>query len=327
MRIIRGLHNLGCFSGELAAGCVATLGAFDGLHLGHRAVLGQLMQESQRRQLPSVVVIFEPLPREYFAPLQAPARLMSLREKAEGLDQLGVDFLLVVRFNARLRNMEAAAFIESVFIAGLNVAHLILGDDTHFGRGGKGDIELLRSYGQAHNFDVVSTSTCAVDGARVSSSLIREMLEAGEFDRAEKLLGGPYTISGKVIYGKQLGRSLGAPTANIALHRLRAAMAGVYAVEVRTRLKGGARGSGQTERWQRGVANVGTRPTVDEGIEAILEVHLLDFKADLYGSRLDVRFRHRIRDEVRFESLQLLQQQIAQDFIAARAWFDTNGIV
>lgn len=322
MRIIRGLHNLGYFRRELSAGSVATLGAFDGLHLGHKKVLGQLLEESRRQQLPSVVMVMEPLPREYFAPMQAPARLMSLREKAEGLRELGVDFLLVLRFDERLRNMEAGDFIERVFLSGLNVAHVIMGDDTHFGHGGEGDFELLRRYSGEHGFAVEPTTTCTVDGERVSSSRIRTLLERGDFAQAERLLGRPYTISGKVIYGRQLGRSLGAPTANIALHRLRAAMAGVYAVEVRIRRPAAA---AETETGDsncfRGVANVGTRPTVDDSIEAILEVHILDYDGGLYGARLDVRFMQRIRDEKRFENVEQLQAQIQRDFATARGWF------
>lgn len=324
MRIIRGLHNLGSHRSAFSGGSVATLGAFDGLHLGHRAVLDQLLREARKRELPSVVVILEPLPREYFAPLKAPARLMSLREKAEGLAKLGIDYLLVVRFDARLRNMEADAFSQRVFVDGLNVALLIMGDDTHFGRGGEGDIESLRKFASLRSFEVVSTDTLLLEGERVSSSRIRELLEKGDFSAAERLLGRPYSISGKVIYGRQLGRTIGASTANIALHRLRAAMAGVYAVEVAQRAGVSASPAQMQREWYRGVANVGTRPTVNESIQAILEVHLLDFDGDLYGARLDVRFRHRLRDEQRFETLELLQEQIKRDINSARQWFGQN---
>ncbi|MBT8150323.1 MAG: riboflavin biosynthesis protein RibF, partial [Gammaproteobacteria bacterium] len=238
----------------------------------------------------------------------------------------GIDYLLVIRFNGQLRNMSAEAFIERVFINGLNVAHLIMGDDSHFGRGGEGDVELLRKYGEQHNFKVVPTKTCAVDGERVSSSRIRQLLEAGELGKAERLLGRPYTISGKVIYGRQLGRTLGAPTANIALHRLRAAMAGVYAVEARICRQDASRGDHESPRWHAGVANVGTRPTLNESIEAMLEVHLLDYAQSLYGARLEIRFLQWLREEQRFESLDLLKQQIQRDIDAARQWFASQQI-
>ncbi|MBT8149734.1 MAG: riboflavin biosynthesis protein RibF, partial [Gammaproteobacteria bacterium] len=232
MQIIRGLHNLfGRDVDALAGGCVATMGAFDGLHCGHRAVLDHLVAIARGRQLPAVVVILEPLPREYFAPLDAPSRLMSFREKVQGFAALGIDYLLVVRFDDAVRNTEATDFIEQVFVRGLRVAHLVMGDDSHFGRSGSGDFALLEQLGAKHGFTVEPTSTFSLGGERVSSTRIRELLEQGKFDLAGQLLGRPYTISGKVIYGRQLGRELGAPTANIELQRIRAAMSGVYAIE------------------------------------------------------------------------------------------------
>ncbi|NNC55163.1 MAG: riboflavin biosynthesis protein RibF, partial [Pseudomonadales bacterium] len=201
------------------------------------------------------------------------------------------------------------------------VVHLIMGADSHFGRGGEGEVELLRSYGKQYNFDVAPTPTCEVGGERVSSSRIRVLLEAGELEKAGQLLGRPYTISGKVIYGRQLGRTLGAPTANIALHRLRTAMAGVYAVEARLISRGALQTEQDSAHWHAGVANVGTRPTVNESIQAILEVYLLNYRGDLYGSRLEIRFRQWLREEQRFDSLDMLKAQIQRDIEAATAWF------
>ncbi len=328
MELIRGLHNLQIkhrsnLSGE---GTVLTIGAFDGLHLGHRSVINHVVARAAETGLPSVVVTLEPLPREYFVPMDAPARLMSFREKFEGLAEWGVDRVLVVRFDDKMRNMDAVEFIERVFVEGLNARHIVVGDDLRFGRNGGGDFELLNSLGRKHGFTVEDTETLGVIGKRVSSTRIREMLEQGDFSGAESLLGRPYSISGKVVYGQQLGRTLGTPTANVELHRLRTAMSGVYAVEVF--VHGGERKANPEfaseplyHQWHRAVANVGTRPTVNDSIKAILEVHLLGFVGDLYRKRITVRFRKKIREEKKFASLDLLTEKIHQDKQTARDFF------
>ena len=324
MQIIRGLHNLfGRYQNALPDGCIATMGAFDGLHKGHRAVLDHVVHTARKRQLPAVVVILEPLPREYFAPREAPSRLMSFREKVEGFRALGIDFLLVVRFDDGVRNTDATDFIERVFVQGLAVEHLVMGDDSQFGRSGSGDFALLKTLAVQHGFSVEPTPTLTAGGERVSSTRIRELLEQGDFAAAELLLGRPYAISGKVIYGRQLGRELGAPTANIGLHRNRAAMSGVYAIEASVVGDAVMQGESQSEaiNWLPGVANVGTRPTVDAAIKAILEVHLLDFSGDLYGNHMQVRFLRKLRDEQRFANVDLLQKQIQCDVNEARRWF------
>ena len=326
VQIIRGLHNLfGRYSGALSGGCVATMGAFDGLHRGHRAVLDHLLGCARARQLPAVVVILEPLPREYFAPLDAPSRLMSFREKVEGFAALDIDYLLVIRFDDAMRNTEATDFIQRVFVHGLRVAHLVMGDDSHFGRGGSGDFALLEKLGAQHQFSVESTPTFALAEKRVSSTRIRELLEQGQFELAEQLLGRPYTISGKVIYGRQLGRELGAPTANIELQRIRAALSGVYAIEASLAQGRQIWADAGSASWLPGVANVGTRPTVGEGLKAILEVHLLDFSGNLYGNHMHVRFMHKLRDEQRFASVDKLQAQIKRDITQARQWFNAGS--
>ncbi len=308
MELIRGLHNLR--PGH--RGCVATIGAFDGVHLGHRAVIRHLQEKAAEYRLPSVVIVFEPLPREYLAPVEAPARLMSFREKFVALDALGVSRLLCIRFNEQLRSMSAERFVEEIFADGLGARYVVLGDDFRFGRAREGDLELMQALGRRHGFLAVPTPTCTSEGERVSSTRIREALAAADFGLAQRLLGRPYSISGKVIYGRQLGASMGTPTANLKLQRLRAPLSGVYAVEV----------SGAGLQQARGVANVGTRPTLGDSIEANLEVHLLDREVGLYGQHIDVLFRHKLRDERRFDSVDELRRRIAADIEATRAWFE-----
>ncbi len=307
MELIRGLHNLR----SAHRGCVATIGAFDGVHCGHRAVIRQLLDKSAELALPSIVIVFEPLPREYFSPLNAPARLTSFREKFVALEALGVDRILRIRFTEQLQTMSAQDFIDTIFVKGLGVAHVALGDDFRFGNDREGDFRLLSAQGGRYGFHVEPTVTFANEGERVSSTRIRQALEDADFGLAQTLLGRPYSISGKVVYGRRLGRSLGFPTANLELHRLRAPLSGVYAVEVCSQGFNGVMG----------VANVGTRPTVDDSIKANLEVHLLDTEMDLYGKRIEVVFRHKLRDEKKFSSIDELKQNITKDVKNARLWF------
>jgi riboflavin kinase/FMN adenylyltransferase len=307
MELIRGLHNLR--PGH--RGCVATIGAFDGVHLGHQAVIRQLLQRSAALALPSVVIVFEPLPREYFSPLNAPARLSSFREKFLALQNLGVDRILRIRFTEDLQTMSAQEFIDILFVQGLGVSHVALGDDFRFGNDREGDFRMLSAQGERYGFDVESTATFTIRDERVSSTRIRQALEEADFELAETLLSRPYSISGKVVYGRQLGRSLGFPTANLELHRLRAPLSGVYAVEV----------TGAGLEKAKGVANVGTRPTVNDSIKANLEVHLLDLNQDLYGQRIEVVFKHKLREEMKFESVDELKENIAKDVKNARLWF------
>lgn len=328
MELVRGIHNIKerhrrsiNVAAANAVGTVLTIGAFDGLHRGHQAVLKHLCHRAKEAGLPSVVVTLEPLPREYFAPLDAPPRLMSFREKFEGLRELGIDRVLMVRFNDAMRNMEAVEFIEQVFVDKLSARHIVVGDDLRFGRDGSGDFQLLEGLARKHQFTVEDTATLALKDNRVSSTRIRQLLEAGEFEAAEALLGRPYTISGKVVYGQQLGRTLGAPTANVELHRLRTAMSGVYAVRVRIHASTAGNRAQAESAWLPAVANVGCRPTVNDSIKAILEVHLLDFNDDLYGRRITVEFHHKIREEKKFESLDLLKAQIHQDIDTAKRYF------
>ena len=310
MELIRGLHNMR----PRHRGCVVTIGAFDGVHLGHQAVIGHLLEKSAELAVPSAIIVFEPLPREYFSPIKAPARIMSFREKFLALRDLGVDRLLRVRFNENLRGMSAQQFVDDIFVAGLGVRYVALGDDFRFGNDREGDLEFIRQQGPRHGYEAGPTPTLLMDGERVSSTRIRSALENARFEEAASLLGRPYSISGKVVYGRQLGQTLGTPTANLALRRLRAPLSGVYAVEV----------SGAGLDRATGVANVGIRPTVDDSIKANLEVHLLDREIGLYGQHIDVIFRHKLREEKKFGSLDELKQNIARDIENARDWFNRH---
>jgi riboflavin kinase/FMN adenylyltransferase len=316
MRLIRGLTNLKRLSGQadspLADGCVATIGNFDGVHLGHKTIIDQVKQKAAELDVPSVVMIFEPQPREFFQGADAPPRLMPFRQKFEALLAEGVDVVLCIRFDERFRSYSAMGFVEDVLIQGLAVRHLVVGDDFRFGCDRAGDFRLLEQVGQEHDFTVENTRTVMVDGERVSSTRVRNALNVNGLKEAERLLGHPYRIHGRIVYGRQLGRQIGAPTANILLHKM-PALRGVYVVRARL----------ETGEWRDGVANIGLRPTVD-GKRPSLEVHLFDFAGTLYGQHLEVVFRHGLRDEVKFDSVDELRQQIARDFEHARAWLANN---
>lgn len=304
---IRGLHNLR----SAHRGCVATIGSFDGVHLGHQAILHQLIETSRQRQLPTVVIVFEPQPHEFFSAEKAPARLMRLREKVNALWAAGVDRVVCLHFNQQMRSLSAEDFIQRVLVDGLDIKHLVVGDDFRFGCDRRGDFALLQHKGQALGFSVSDTHTLEIDGARVSSTRIRQLLESGDFAEAAKLLGKEYSIHGRVVYGKQLGRQLGVPTANVDLRRYRSPLHGVFAVTV-TFVDGEV---------VQGVANIGVRPTVDGGKKPLLEVHLFDFNRSIYGAVIDVIFKRKLRDEQKFASLDELKAQLQTDIAQARDFF------
>lgn len=291
--------------------CVLTIGNFDGIHLGHQALLRLLTNKARSLGLPAVVLTFEPHPREFFAPQKAPARLASLREKLLLLAAAGVDMTRIVRFNARFAALTAEQFIDRVLVDSLHVRHLIVGDDFCFGAGRKGDFALLQAAGERKGFVVEAMTTHALAGERVSSSAVREALAQGNLDRAARLLGRPYSIAGRVVQGEKIGRTIGFPTANIQLKGRRPPLGGIYTVEV----------EGLAAEPVRGVASFGVRPTVDDSGRPTLEVHLLDWTADCYGAHLRVHFLHKQRDEEKFSSLEALSAQIALDAQTARAWF------
>ena len=306
MTFVRGLHNLQ--PGKQKS--VVTIGSFDGVHIGHQAILQQVKDAAERLQLPSVVMTFEPQPREYFSSEKAPARLMRLREKIDALLAFGIDHVVCLKFNSQLRTLSAMDFIDRVLVDGLAVEHLIVGDDFRFGCDRSGDFAMLTERGSQAGFEVMDTATVEIEGQRVSSTLIRQFVERGDFHRAAELLGRPFSISGVVGYGQQLGRELGFPTANVQLNRFSAPLSGVFAVRVDV-----------AGTIYQGAANVGVRPTVGDLIKPILEVHLLDFDDDLYGQRIAVEFVHKIRDEEKFTSLEKLVATITSDVEMIREWF------
>lgn len=310
MELIRGLHNLSRLAlGE--RGCVATIGNFDGVHLGHQAVLGQLAEKGDELGLPTVVITFEPQPQEYFDSGHTPPRLTRMREKLRALRRFSVDRTLVLTFNDQLAALDAQQFIDRVLLSGLGIRYLVVGDDFRFGCRRCGDFEMLKRVGAREGFEVVNMHTFSLAGARVSSTRIREALGGGDMAQAEQLLGRPYRMSGRVAHGNKLGRTIGFPTANIFLHRLVTPVEGVFAVEM----------FGIEGEPVAGVANVGTRPTVGGSTRSLLEVHLFDFKQDIYGCYVDIDFHFRIREERKFASFDALKAQIQQDAQAAKEFF------
>ena len=306
MELIRGLHNL--HPGP--DGCVATIGNFDGVHLGHQAVVAQCREQATRLGLPVTLITFEPQPREFFASAPAPARLTRLREKLQVLNEYGIERVLCLRFDKRLAELTPDAFIRTILVEGLAVKYLVVGDDFRFGRERAGNYALLKQAGDQFGFEVASMHTYHSGTERVSSTRVRDALQQGDLDTAALLLGRPYAMCGRVAHGDKRGRTIGFPTANIFLHRASSPLAGVFAVEV----------AGLGQKPVPGVANVGSRPTVD-GTRALLEVHLFDFDRDIYGAHVQVNFCRKLRQERRFESFEALRQQILLDAQQARDFF------
>jgi len=291
-------------------GCVATIGNFDGVHRGHQALLKLLKDRSQALGLPSLVLTFEPQPAEYFARGAPVPRLTRFREKVHYLAQAGVDKVCVLRFDAVLAALTAESFIEEILCGRLKVKHLIVGDDFRFGHGRQGDVVLLKNAGERLGFTVEIMARVLIEGQRVSSTRIRQALGVADQALAERLLGRPYCMLGRVVYGDQLGRVLGFPTANIYLHRQETAVKGIYVVRLHGIAKTGLAG----------VANVGTRPTVG-GTRTLLEVHVFDFAETIYGRQVEVEFLKKLRDEERFDNLDLLKDQMWIDAGQARDYF------
>ena len=301
MHLLRNLYNA-----MPHAGCVATIGVFDGLHRGHHAVIEQVKRKASELGSPSVVILFEPQPFEFFHPETAAPRLTRLRDKLIILKTWQVDYVLCLRFDATFAQLSAQDFIQNILVDGLHVKHLVVGDDFRFGQGRKGDFELLC---QQKRFTVEDTKTLLQDEQRISSTQVRTAIARGDFAKAEQLLGRPYVLHGKVQHGDKRGRQLGFPTLNIGSLKPMV-VHGVYAVKV----------YGISDQPLNGVANVGRRPTVD-GIKRLLEVYLLDFNGDCYGRSISVEFIGKIRDEQKFTSLELLKQQIQQDVLDGKDIF------
>ncbi|MFB9216564.1 bifunctional riboflavin kinase/FAD synthetase [Vibrio sinaloensis] len=305
MELIRGIHNIQPHH----TGCVLTIGNFDGVHLGHQAVLRQVSEKAKQLGLPSTVMTFDPQPLELFARDKAPARLTRLRDKFVQLNKLNIERLLCVNFNHQFANQSADEFISDLLVKRLGVKFLVVGDDFCFGKGRRGNFAMLQEAGKKHGFDVVSTQSFCLQQLRVSSTAIREALAQDKLEQAAEMLGRDYSISGRVSHGRKLGRTIGFPTANIPLKRCVSPVSGVYTVQ--------ALGLGDEPIG--GVANIGNRPTVN-GVRQQLEVHLFDFKANLYGKQLEIVLLDKIRDEHKFESFDALKQQIELDAEAARVW-------
>lgn len=298
------------FSGQSLCplGSVVCIGAFDGLHIGHLHLLAQAKQRAEQAGLDLCVVSFEPLPREYFAKHNPPPRLILAAQKIRHLAALGVDIIGLLRFNKRLADTSAEDFIEQLLVNRLNAKHVLVGPDFYFGKNRQGNVESLRAAGQQHGFEVVQVQPQLQKEARVSSSLIREDLQMGRLQQAAEKLGRHYALEGRVVRGKQLGRTLGYPTANIRFQGKKPALMGIYATWVH----------GVAEKPIASVSSVGTRPTVN-GREPLLEAHLFDFDGDLYGKTIRVEFIRKLRDEQKFDGLDAMVQQIHQDAEQARA--------
>ena len=299
------------FSRSAPQATALTIGNFDGVHLGHRALLERLRTVARNEGLLPAALTFEPHPREFFAPESAPARLSTLREKLEMLAEEGVALACVGRFNTALAHLEAEEFIERLLIGSLRTRHLIVGDDFRFGAKRRGNFAMLREAGVRHGFTIETVPSVMIDGVRVSSSAVRAALADGRMEDAARFLGRPYEIDGRVVPGRQLGRQLGVPTANIRIKHDKPPLIGVYAVEVR----------GLAATACQGVANIGFRPSVNQGINPLLEIHLFDFNEDIYGAHLSVRFLHKLRDERKFSDIDALKSQISQDLESARQYF------
>ena len=292
-----------------------TIGNFDGVHLGHQAMLATLKARAQAQGLKACVLTFEPHPLELFAPKTAPTRLTSLREKLELLAAHGVECVQVCRFNRAFASITAEDFIERILLEGMRMRWLLIGDDFRFGARRAGDFAMLRSASGAHGFGLEAMATVAHEGARVSSSAVRSALAAGELAAAEALLGRPYSISGRIVHGDHLGRQIGYPTANVQLRHNRPPLSGIFAV----------RCTEATGEVRYGAASLGVRPTVAQAGQARLEVHLFDFAGDLYGRHMRVDFLHKIRDEERFAGVDALKERIAEDCSVARAFLEARA--
>jgi len=310
MYLIRGIGNIETFNKKFPNQSMSgTIGNFDGLHLGHQAILNQVKDKAKESSSASLVFFTEPHASEYFAAKdlnsRPPPRICPWREKVKQLKNFGIEFAFFLQFNKSLKTMTPQSFLDEV-LAQLNLKHLIIGDDFRFGAQRAGDFQLLKNWGKNNGTEVIANKMVSRDGLRVSSTRIREALLQSNFGLAKELLGRPYTFSGKVVYGQQLGRTIGVPTANLWIPKQRLPIAGVYAVKCLL--------AGELFN---GIANMGIRPTVD-GSKPVLEVHIFNFNDFIYGQRLTIEFKNKLRDEKKFDNIDLLKEQILQDISQAK---------
>src|ERR1700721_1579361 len=303
MELVRGLHNLS----QRPEGCVLTVGNYDGVHLGHQKMIGVRKQRAAELRSTATVLVFEPSSKEFIDPEGAPPRLTRWREKFLALAAQGVDRLVTLGFEEYMRAMTPECFVDELIVAALGTRHIVVGNDFRYGCNAGGTIDSLRAAGEARGFGVEQIAPFVFDGVRVSSTVVRERLAESDFVGARRLLGRPYRMLGRVVHGRELGRTLGFPTANLRLMRRRPPVQGVLAVRV----------FGIAPQALFGVASLGTRPTVD-GTDMLLEVHVFDFAQNLYGQEIDVEFVAKLRDEVKFDSLAALFVKIRADAARAR---------
>ena len=311
MKVFRGLPNA-----ESRRPCALTIGNFDGVHRGHRALLARVAEAAARLGIDTAVMTFEPHPREYFAHLtadesRAPYRIANLRDKLQALEACGVDRVIVEHFNASFAAQSPERFIEDILVHGLQVKWLIVGDDFRFGAKRAGDFAMLQEAGRRFGFEVVSLPSVMHDEVRISSSAVRDALHEGDFTRAQELLGHPYAISGHVQHGRKLGRTIGFPTLNLKIMHKRPAASGIFVVQVH----------GLAEQALPAVASIGVRPTVEDNGRVLLEVHVFDFSGDCYGKLVRVEFLKKLRDEEKYDDLETLTHAIDNDARAAREFF------
>ena len=314
MYLIRGIQNIDLFLSKFEGiDLIATIGNFDGLHLGHQHIIQNMQKDAESNNWKKLVIFTEPHAKEFFAESlgteeEKPPRILPWPEKVTKLKELGVEFSFFLNFNNQLRKMTPEDFIEKV-LSRLSIKKIVIGDDFRFGANREGDFKFLNNWGKENNILVEKTETFSLSDERVSSTRIRSCLIDGDFDKAKELLGRPYTFTGKVVYGQQLGRQLGVPTANLWLPKNKLPIAGVYIVRVEFEGKNYG-----------GIANMGTRPTVG-GQNPVLEIHLLEFSGNLYGKKISVEFLKKVRDEKKFDGLDQLKDQIFKDISSAREYF------
>jgi riboflavin kinase / FMN adenylyltransferase len=338
MQIIRGLHNLKSYQKKLRQkfgkrssndndpqqqqtkinnSAIITIGNYDGFHIGHQAILQQVKALATATHFPSILVTFEPLPREYFSHSTTPQRLTNFREKISLLRHYGIDAILFVRFDHAFATITAPAFIEDILVKQLHAKHIVVGEDFAFGHNHLGNIQLLQQYSSKYGYTLSPIPITKIANHRVSSSLIRKNLQHGDLAMVQKLLGRPYSITGRIIHGDQRGRALGFPTANVAVNHKTLTFAGVYAVRVTL-----------DNHTINGIANIGFRPTVEtqRPPKRLLEVHLFDFQQNIYGRFITVEFLHKLRSEQKFANYGSLQKQIALDVDNAKTYFNSPAL-